>query len=111
MSLIILDKLEYINKRKDEEVFCEAVEEEGRIFAIEIANNLVTDDEIEAFKANLPTVDTPRKQLCVNRVEADISNALIMRDNYLEATQIGKKFVKTNGPSIIEKDNELSKVA
>lgn len=99
--MIILDKLEYFNKKRDEEVFCEDVEEAGRIFAIEVANRLITDEEVDSFIRNLPLPTTERRKLCVSRVKADINNALIKRDTYEELTTSKSSAKANNGDNVI----------
>lgn len=122
-EILVLNALNYNKDNKDEEMFCTGVEEAGRLFANEVAKGTVPEteteedvkDTIESFKNNLPLPDTDRKKLCVNRVNADINDAEIKRDSYLETTQStaqsSKSYVYSNGHSMLEDDKGLSKAS
>lgn len=82
----LLDLLEYYHRNPNEEVFCKMLENCGKGFATKVAKGLADEDEIEAFEANLPVPTSDEIKLAVNRVKADINNALMQLDNYREQT-------------------------
>ena len=94
-AILVLNTLNYNFDNKEEEVFCTSVEESGRLFANRVAKGTVPEtktkkdvaEAIDSFERGLPIKETPRKELCVNRVNGDINDALIKRDTYLEQTQ------------------------
>lgn len=115
----VLDKLEYINKYPNEDMTCTAIEDCGKLFSNEIAKGTVpetsTEEEVnevtESFERNLPITDTPRKKVCVARVNGDIDEGKKKRDSYLDVTQSSKRHTLSNGHSMLEDVNRLSKAS
>ena len=79
-----LDLLNYNLDNPTESVFCSAVENCGKAFASLVAKGERTEDDVESFEALLPVADTEQKKVSNSRVKADINDALIKRDTYLE---------------------------
>lgn len=85
--LEVLDLTNYNLDNPTESIFCTAVENCGKGFASLVAKGERTEEDVESFVAILPIADTERKKVTNNRVKADINDALIKRDKYLEQTQ------------------------